>query len=136
MAYPNDNGDISSVKFFGRIPLGGGVTLAGQRTQKVLVFGEIIGKWADTTGLQMDDKGGLAALGLVALDFISFEPRITGTTGTPTYEVDLGLHTIAFDTTNDRILGVIDGTTNVAAGDTWVLGFIAVGDDASAPELT
>lgn len=136
MAYPNDNGDISEIKPLGRFPIGGGVDLAGLPTQKVMVFGEITGKWVDTNGLKLNPKGGLEALGLKALDFISFEPRVTGTTGSKTYEVDLAVHEIAFDTTNNQILGVIDGATNVSQGDTWILGFIAVGDDASAPELT
>jgi hypothetical protein len=99
-----------------------------------MVWGELKGKWVDSTGLKLGVRGGPAALGLGTIDFITFEPKFTGAAGA-TAQSDESVHSVTFETTSSYIFLALDGTTNPTAGHVMVLGYVAVGDDASAPEF-
>ena len=129
------NGDITHIKELGRSPLpGGGHTLTGvAKNHKVMVWGEISGSWADgTTGLNLSAKGGVRALGLETLDFVSFNVRTVDGTA----NVDEAIHTAEFDVTNNIIVVVVDGLTNPTAGNVCVVRYFAIGDGIAAAELT
>ncbi len=136
MAYPSDDGDIEQIRHRGKIVLpGGGHTLTGVQTQKALVWGQM--RWyIKTTGVKLSERGGPNAIGLNNIDFISFEPQQTGTAASATYEVDEGLHEIGYDVANGLFFVVIDDGTAVSGTDYTIANYLAVGDDASAPELT
>ncbi|MBW2638359.1 MAG: hypothetical protein JRC86_12745 [Deltaproteobacteria bacterium] len=136
MAYPSDNGDIEQIRHRGKVSLpGGGHDLNGVQKQKVLVWGQMR-MYFVTTGIKLDERGGPNAIGLDAIDFITFEPQQTGTVGTPTYEVDEGLHDLGYDVANGKIFVVIDGANAITNADYVIANYLAVGDDATAPELT
>lgn len=136
MAFPSDNGDLSRITRLGKVVLpGAGFTLNGVAKRKAMVWGDMKGLWADTSGLKLSNRGGAAALGLGSIDYISFEVKFTGAAGT-TAQSDESTHSSAYNTTNDGIMLALDGTTNPTAGHIIVLGYVAVGDDATSPEFT
>jgi hypothetical protein len=136
MAYPVDDGDIEQIRHRGKITLpGGGHDLNGVQTQKALVWGQLRMYYL-SAGVKLHERGGANAIGLNNIDFITFEPQQTGTAGTPTYEVDEGLHDIGYDVANGLLFVVIDGATEVSDADYTIANYLAVGDDATAPELT
>jgi hypothetical protein len=137
MAYPSDDGDIISIKPLGRLTFpGGGHSLTGVAKRKVLVWGELKAALVDTSDIILGERGYHAAFGLDSMDFVTFEPKITGTDAAATYEDDEGLHCVAYAPTNGYIHIVLSGSSAVTAGDDITLGYLAIGDDASAPELT
>ena len=103
--------------------------------RKVLVWGELKAALIDTKDIILGERGYHAAFGLDSMDFITFEPKITGTDASRTYEDDQGTHEVAYAPTNGYI-HIVKGATAVTAGDDITLGYLAIGDDASAPELT
>ena len=128
------NGDIQ-VKVLYRQSLGGGVDATGvAKNTKILVIGEITGTYV-AAGLAVNKLGGPNAFGVRNLDFLKLNP-ITIDSIYPTAEK---LFKADYDVTNQKIflledLGAAD-PAKPADADVVLLKFIAVGDDADAPEL-
>ena len=131
------NGDITHVKELGRSRAeGGGSTTAGiAKNSKVFVWGEIKGTYA-STGMAMNDAGGVRAFGLDTLDFIHLEVKLAGTGAVESAD-DL-LFLANYKRTTDKIF-VCDqvGASDPAvptAGDVITLAYWAGGDSNSAPD--
>ena len=133
------NGDITAVKVLYRHPLGGGQSATGvAKNTKVLVCGEITATWADT-GIAVNKTGGVTAFGVSTLDFVKLQVKTLGISGTATGPAAEKLMPASYDVVNKKIFVVIDEgqstPANPVAGQTCVIAFVAVGDDAGAPEL-
>ncbi len=134
------NGDITAVKVLYRQSLGGGQSGTGvAKNTKILVCGEITATWADA-GIAVNKTGGDTAFGVSTLDLIKLQVITLGIAGTATGPAAEKLMPASYDAVNKKIFCVIDEgqatPANPAAGQTCVIAFIAVGDDADAPELT
>ena len=129
------DGDIT-VKVLYKQTLNAGRTLTGARKDKVLVVGEIKGTYV-AAGLAVNKLGGVNAFGVVTLDFLSLDPRVIADATDPSAEV---LFLANFDVTNNKIFLLEDsGNANPAVpsdADAVTIRFLAIGDDAAAPELT
>ena len=129
------NGDIN-VKVLYSQSLGGGFTTGGlAKNTKRLVVGQITGTYV-STGLAVDKLAGPAAFGLTTMDFIKLEPA----TLAGAYPSQAKLFTADYDVTNQKIfcneeLGTAGAGNDPADGDAVDIRFVAVGDDATAPEL-
>jgi hypothetical protein len=135
------NGDISSVKTLGSFTIGGGGhnTSGVAQNAKVATWGQITGTWADTTGLLLDAKGGISALGLASCDVIKFD--VVSVNGV--FSIEEAMWTgHAIRTSGGDISGVLvqvdmgAGTGNPTAGHVCVVNFFAVGNSNAAPSLT
>jgi hypothetical protein len=128
------NGDVT-IKTLYRQSLGGGRDASGTpQNSKILVIGEITGDYV-STGLAINKLGGPAAFGVNNLDYVYL--NLISVAGVfPTAE-KLGLAN--FDVVNNKIFVVDDmGEADPAKpddGQAVVLRFIALGDDATVPEL-
>jgi hypothetical protein len=129
------NGDIN-VKVLYSQSLGGGFTTTGRaQNTKRLVVGEITGTYV-AAGLAVNKLGGPAAFGLTTMDFLKLEPITFNAVGP-------GVATLFptdYDVTNQKIfccdkLGAAGALADPEDGEAIVLRFVAVGDDATAPEL-
>jgi hypothetical protein len=129
------SGDIN-VKILYSQSLGGGFSLTGgAKNTKRLVVGEITGTYV-STGLAVNKLGGPAAFGLVTMDFLKVVPW----TLNAAYPEQAKLFTADYDVTNQKIfcndeIGAAGAGNDPADGEAVVLRFVAVGDDATAPEL-
>ena len=135
MAFPSDNGDISSTKVLYSQSLGGGQSSTGvSKNTKRLVVGEITAKWADA-GIGVNFAGGPNAFGLNSVDTLKLQVIRIDTT----YPDAEALPLANYDVTNQKIFVVADvGAStpdNPTAGQTIVLRYLACGDDVTAPEL-
>lgn len=135
------NGDISSIKVLGRFSIGGGgySTSGTAQNEKVCVWGQITGTWADTTGLKLNDKGGVLALGLTTCDVVKFD--VVSVNGV--YNIEQAMWTgHAVRTAGEDISGVLvqvdqgAGTGNPTAGQVCVVNYFACGNSNQAPALT
>jgi hypothetical protein len=132
------NGDITSIKELGRFAIpGAGHTLSGiAKNNKVLVWGEIIGSYV-STGINLENEGGLHALGVTSADFISLTVTKTGAAGTTLPTQQLG-NLANIDAANKIFLcdsvGA-DNPTAVAAGDIITIQYCVFGDDSSTPAM-
>ena len=129
------NGDIN-VKVLYSQSLGGGFATSGlAKNTKRFVVGEITGTYV-STGLAVNKLGGPAAFGLTTMDFLKLEPVLFNAAYP---DVD-AVFTADYDATNQKIFCCDDlgqaGTLNDPAdAEAIVIRFVAVGDDATAPEL-
>jgi hypothetical protein len=129
------NGDIQ-VKVLYRQSLGGGKTLNGQsKNTKILVVGEITGSYV-AAGLAVNKLGGPSAFGVTTLDVLELDVRSVAAVETTIEKLQLA----CYDVTNQKIFITEDiGAANPAVpsnADAIVIRFLAIGDDADAPELT
>ena len=129
------DGDVS-VKVLYKQTLGGGRTLTGgAKNSKVLVVGEIKGTYV-STGLALNKFGGPTAFGVSTLDFVSLDTRVIAGVTDPAAEV---LFLANFDASGNKIFLLEDvGAANPATpsdADAVTIRFLAVGDDADAPEF-
>ena len=132
------NGDITSIEELGRYTIpGAGHNLAGvAKNNKVLVWGRLTGLYV-STGLDLAAEGGKLALGVEPADHINLSVRYTGATGT-TVPADQTQFLANLDS-SDKIF-IVDqvGTADPAiptAGDTIVIDYFVIGEDARSPEL-
>ena len=114
----------------------GGFGLGGTaKNDKRLEVGEITGTYV-STGLAVNKLGGPAAFGLVTLDVLKLEPTIIAAAYS---DAELLFHA-SYDVTNQKIFLLEDiGAAYPAypsVDDAIVIRFVAVGDDATAPELS
>jgi hypothetical protein len=128
------NGDVT-VKILYRQSLGGGRDANGvAKSNKILVLGEIVGTWVDS-GLAINKLGGPAAFGVDNLDFIKFEPTVLN----DVYPTAEKLFIANYNVSSQKIFCLDDmGEADPQApdaGENVILRFVAVGDDANAPEL-
>jgi hypothetical protein len=105
-----------------------------------MVWGRIKGLYK-TTGLDLNERGGIRALGVSTVDYFSFTVRQTGAAGTtnPTDE-KLFLADLEQGVTTPGMIFVADevGADDIAEpsdGDIITIDYLIVGDDATAPEL-
>jgi hypothetical protein len=130
------DGDITAVKVLYRQSLGGGQDGSGvQKNTKTLVVGEITATY-DNLGVRCDRAGGASAFGLLQVDFVKVLPlTIDGD-----YPTAGKCFVASYDTVNHKIFLIEDlganGSEEPTDGDDVVLRFVAIGDDADAPELT
>ncbi len=138
MAFPDDNGDISRITELGRFNIpGAGHNNIGQAVNnKVIVWGRLTGKYA-STGLDLLRHGGVGpAFGLTVVDKVSLTVRTAEDGTNPTSDNQ-------FLANVTRLLGkifLVDqmGQANPAvpgAGQVIVIDYVALGDEAAAPEL-
>jgi hypothetical protein len=136
------DGDVTHVKELGRyaIPGAGHNNIGQARNNKVLVWGEIKGTYV-STGMNLSPRGAVAAnspiFGLKTRDFLSLTVKLAGAAGTTVPAADTQFLATLKD---DGKLFICDqvGTANPAvptAGDIITLSYIAVGDDATVPDL-
>jgi len=130
------NGDIYSNKVLYRQSLGGGQDANGvKKNTKTLVVGEITALYV-STGIAVNNLGGDNCFGLTNLDFMRIEPVTIATA----YSTAESLNYMNYDATNKKIFAIEDmGADNPATpsdADVVVFRFLAIGDDADAPELT
>ena len=129
------NGDVS-VKVLYRQTLSGGRSLTGEsKNSKILVVGEIKGTYV-STGLALNKLGGPAAFGVSTLDCVHLDTRVIATATDPSAEV---LFLANFDASGNKIflledVGAADPATP-SDEDAVTIRFLAVGDDATVPEL-
>jgi len=141
MAFPADNGDISQISEYGRFAIpGAGHNLQGMaKNNKVVVWGRIKGLYV-TTGLDLDARGGLRALGVSTADYFSLTVRYTGATGAvvPT-DLKLFLADLQQTTTVDKIFVADQVGTDAPAepsnADIITIDYFIVGEDVTAPDL-
>ncbi len=128
------NGDVTIKTLYSQ-SLGGGGNAGGvPKNSKRLVIGQITGDYV-STGLALNKAGGPNAFGLNNLDFVYL--NLISVAGVfPTAEK---LGKADFDVTNNKIFCVDDmGEADPAKpddGQAIVIRFIAIGDDATVPEL-
>ncbi|KKN92391.1 hypothetical protein LCGC14_0208820 [marine sediment metagenome] len=130
------DGDITAVKILYRQSLGGGQNELGvKKNSKILVVGEITCTYV-AAGVAVDKTGGDNCFGVTDIDFVKILP-LTIAAAYPTAQK---LFKADYDVTNKKIFLLEDmGQANPAVpsdADACVLRFVAVGDDADAPELT
>ena len=128
------NGDITHVKLLYRNPLGGGQSSSGAaKNTKLLVCGELSATWTDA-GISVNAMG-LAAFGLETMDFL----RMQVISVNAVYPAAEALLAASFDVTNQKIFISSDEgaatAVNPTAGEVCVIRFVAIGDDATTPEL-
>jgi hypothetical protein len=142
MAFPADAGDISQISEYGRFAIpGAGHNLAGAaKNNKVMVWGRIKGLY-NSTGLDLNERGGLRALGVSTVDYFSFTVRQTGSAGT-TNPTDLKLFLADLEqgvTTPGKIFVADEAGTDAPAepsnSDIITIDYLIVGEDVTAPEL-
>jgi hypothetical protein len=130
------DGDITAVKVLYRQSLGGGQDENGvKKNTKTLVVGEITATYV-STGIAVNKVGGANVFGVDKLDFVKLQMiRLAST-----YPDAEALQIANYDVTNQKIFIVADeGAASPAKPNDAVLciiRFLAVGDDADAPELT
>jgi hypothetical protein len=130
------NGDIYSVKVLYRQSLGGGQDVNGvKKNTKTLVVGEMTALYV-STGIAVNRAGGPSVFGVDNLDFVKLQMiRIDST-----YPDAGAIQVAGYDVTNQKIFVVADeGAASPALPSdaaVVVIRFLAVGDDADAPELT
>jgi hypothetical protein len=128
------NGDIQ-VKVLYRQSLGGGIDANGvAKNTKILVVGEITGTYV-AAGLAVNKLGGANAFGVSGLDYIKLNTITIGgvyPTAEKLFKADYNEATHKIFLLED--VGAAD-PAKPADGDVVVLKFVAVGDDADAPEL-
>jgi hypothetical protein len=132
------NGDITSIKELGRFTIpGAGHTLSGiARNNKVMCWGEIIGSYV-STGINLENEGGLHALGVTSADFISLTVTKTGAAGAILPTQQLG-NLANIDAANKIFICDSVGADNPAvptAGDIITIQYFVFGDDSSTPAL-
>ncbi len=133
------NGDITHIKELGRFSLpGGGHTTAGvPKNNKVLVWGEIQASYV-STGIDLAAMGGVEALGVSTLDFITFETRYSGATAIdPTSDLQY-LSNLAVDENKIFVadqLGASDPAIP-SDGDLVTLRYLVLGDTNAVADLT
>ncbi len=130
------SGDITAVKVLYRQSLGGGQDENGlKKNTKILVVGEVTCTYV-AAGIAVNKLGGDGCFGVTNLDFIKIEP----VTVAATYSTAEKLIKMDYDVVNKKIFIVEDvGAANSVKptdADAVVFRFLAVGDDADAPELT
>jgi hypothetical protein len=130
------DGTITAVKVLYRQSLGGGQDGSGvKKNTKTLVVGEITCTY-DQAGILCSGVGGDSAFGLSQVDFVKIEPLTIATA----YPTAGKCFLASYDTVNHLIFLVEDIGANDSSApsdaDVCVLRFVAVGDDADAPELT
>ncbi len=131
------NGDITAVKVLYRQSLGGGQTIGGvKKSTKTLVIGEITCTYL-LAGIAVNKLGGDNCFGVLGdVDFVKLFP-ITINAIYPTAQK---LHKADYDFVNKKIFCLEDVGQNTHTiptdGDVVVIRFVAIGDDADAPELT
>ena len=135
MAFPSDNGDISQTKVFYSQSLGGGQSSTGAaKNTKRLVIGELKAKWADT-GIDVGQSGGPSLFGLNSVDLLKLQVITIDTT----YPDAEALPIANYDVKNELIFVVADEgastPANPTAGQVVTIRYMALGDDATAPEL-
>jgi hypothetical protein len=117
---------ITAIKVLSRqtVP-GGGSSLTGvAKNNKQIVSGEITGGYLSPVGLDLEAKGGPAALGLETIDFISFDVKtINGTAS-----VEAGVTTALYNHNLHRIFPELDGDTKPTDAHVCVVKFLAIGD--------
>jgi hypothetical protein len=129
------NGDIQ-VKTLYRQSLGGGQDVNGvQKNTKTLVVGEITGLYV-AAGLAVDKFGGENAFGLTNVDYIKLE----AVSQAGSYHTAAAVISAHWNRSTSKIFMVADNghaaPSKVADAAVVVVRFFAVGDDATAPELT
>ncbi len=130
-------GDITAVKVLYRQSLGGGQTIAGvKKSSKVLVVGEITCTYL-LAGIAVNKLGGDNAFGVLGdVDFVKLFP-ITINAVYPTAQL---LFKADYDFVNKKIFCLEDIGANTHSiptdGDVCIIRFVAIGDDADAPEIT
>ena len=138
------DGDITTMKEFGRITLpGGGQNVLGQaKNRKVMVWGQLVATY-DTLGLDLLARGGLRAFGVESADFWSFWVKQGGATATavPTNKALFLADLNPSNQTTPLRLFIADqvGANDIAEPadtETFTVNWLVVGDDAHAPELT
>jgi hypothetical protein len=117
---------ITAIKVLSRqtVP-GGGSSLTGvAKNNKQIVSGEITGGYLSAEGLDLEAKGGPAALGLETIDFISFDVKTVNGTAS----VANGVVTATYNHNLHRIFPALDGDTKPTDAQVCVVKFLAVGD--------
>jgi hypothetical protein len=129
------NGDITSVKILGTFNIGGGGATAdgAAANNKVLTWGQIVGTWEDTHGLNLVNEGGFAALGLASCDFIRFDVVSVNAV----FNIEADMWTAGIGRDDENVYVVKDGDTNPATeGHVVVLNYLACGDSNEVADLT
>jgi hypothetical protein len=129
------NGDITSIKVLGSFTIGGGgvTTGGGAANNKVLTWGQIVGPWENTHGLNLVRYGGFGALGLSSCDFIRFDVVSVNAV----FNIEQDMWTAGIGRDDENIYVVLDGDTNpTSEGHVVVLNFLACGDSNEAADLT
>ena len=131
------NGDITAVKILYKHALGGGQNALGvKKNSKVLVVGEITATYVEA-GISAAKAGGDCVFGVSeGLDFVKILPySINGAypTGNALFKADYDV--------NGKLIFLLNNVGNATAavptdGHVCVLRFVAIGNDAEAPELT
>ena len=132
------NGDITAVKILYRQSLGGGQDASGlKKNSKILSVGEITATYV-STGISAAKAGGDCVFGMAAegLDFVKLIPySVNGV-----YSLGNALQTADYDVSGKLIFVATDiGAANPTVptdGHSCIIRFVAVGNDADAPELT
>jgi hypothetical protein len=141
MAFPADNGDISQIVEYGRFAIpGAGHNLTGAaKNNKVMVWGQLKGKYV-TTGLDLNERGGIRALGVSTVDYYTLTVRYAGSGGTtvPADEL-LFLADLEQALTPGKIFVAdqvgADSIAEPSDGDIITIDYFIVGEDITAPEL-
>ncbi len=130
------NGDITAVKVLYRQSLGGGQDANGvKKNTKILVVGEVTATYV-AAGVSVNNLGGDSCFGVTNLDFLKIEPVLVAAA----YSTEEKLFKFDYDTVNKKIFVLEDvgasNSTKPSDGDVITFRFLAIGDDADAPELT
>lgn len=130
------DGDITAVKILYKQSLGGGQDYNGiKKNSKALVVGEITCTYV-AAGVACNKAGGDSVFQLENVDFVKILPL----TIAAAYPTAGKCFVASYDTVNNKIFLIEDLGANGAAepsdADACVLRFVAIGDDADAPELT
>lgn len=129
------NGDITHIKELGRFTIpGGGRTTGGvAKNNKVAVWGEISASYV-STGINLSQEGGVVALGLTTLDFITLEVRTSNSVDHASQAQMVA--NLAQDEDKIYVLIDVDAGTLPTDGHTVVLQYFAIGDSAATVDLT
>jgi hypothetical protein len=134
------NGDITQISEYGRFAIpGAGHNLTGAaRNNKVIVWGRIKGLYV-TTGLDLNAKGGLRALGVSTVDYFTLTVRYAGTGLVVPSDEKLFLADVEQALTPGKIFVAdevgADSINEPSNGDIITIDYFIVGEDITAPDL-
>lgn len=111
--------------------LGGGRSQSGAAVHNKTVVAGVINVTSYTTGGEVVNP---QDLGLETLDEIFFNVRTLNDAATVPAAATIGL--AAYNRTLNKMIVNTTGTTEVTSTQDAVVGFLAIGDSAGAPELT
>lgn len=111
--------------------LAGGRNQAGAAVRNKTLVAGVVNVTAYTTGGETVNP---QDLGLETMDEIFFNVRTMNDAATVPAAATIGL--AAYNRTLNKMIVNTTGTTEITSGEDAVVGFLAIGDSAGAPELT